>query len=352
MMTEPTTGTMKQFTMNVLNGLSMAILIALIPSALLGELTKAILPYFPSLQFILDATTIAMRLLPAIIGLAVAMQFGRSILEAGTIAIATYVGSGAVRIDEGAFVMAGIGDVITAGVTAALATLLVMKLAPHLKTYTVIVMPMTIIVVAGGIGTFLLTYISQITTYIGLLIMTMTDLQPVLMGILIAMAFSLIIVSPISTVGIATAISLSGVAAGAANLGVVAAGFGLAIAGWQANATGTSIAHFLGSPKIQMANFVRRPIMMLPILANAAILGALAGILKIEGTPISAGFGVSGLIGPVNALHLMPGGFALFNVLLVIVLFGLIPVALGIFFYRVFERTTLVESDHYRLDFE
>ncbi len=179
--------------MNVLNGLSMAILIALIPSALLGELTKAILPYFPSLQFILDATTIAMRLLPAIIGLAVAMQFGRSILEAGTIAIAT-------------------------------------------------------------------------------------------------------------------AISLSGVAAGAANLGVVAAGFGLAIAGWQANATGTSIAHFLGSPKIQMANFVRRPIMMLPILANAAILGALAGILKIEGTPISAGFGVSGLIGPVNALHFMPGG--------------------------------------------
>lgn len=237
MMTEQATGTMKQFTMNVLNGLSMAILIALIPSALLGELTKAILPYFPSLQFILDATTIAMRLLPAIIGLAVAMQFGRSILEAGTIAIAT-------------------------------------------------------------------------------------------------------------------AISLSGVAAGAANLGVVAAGFGLAIAGWQANATGTSIAHFLGSPKIQMANFVRRPIMMLPILANAAILGALAGILKIEGTPISAGFGVSGLIGPVNALHFMPGGFALFNVLLVIVLFGLIPVALGIFFYRVFERATLVKSDHYRLDFE
>lgn len=83
MMTEQTTGTMKQFTMNVLNGLSMAILIALIPSALLGELTKAILPYFPSLQFILDATTIAMRLLPAIIGLAVAMQFGRRFSKLG-----------------------------------------------------------------------------------------------------------------------------------------------------------------------------------------------------------------------------------------------------------------------------
>ena len=351
-MTEQTTGTTKQFIMNVLNGLSLAILIALIPSALLGELTKAILPYFPSLQFILDATTIAMRLLPAIIGLAVAMQFGRSTLEAGTIAIATHVGSGAVRIEEGTFLMAGIGDVITAGVTAGLATFFVIKLAPRLKTYTVVVLPMTVIVVAGGIGTFLLTYISQITTSVGSIIMTLTDLQPILMGILIAMAFSLIIVSPISTVGIATAISLSGVAAGAANLGVVAAGFGLAIAGWQANATGTSIAHFLGSPKIQMANFIRRPVMMLPVLANAAILGALAGILRIEGTPISAGFGVSGLIGPINALHLMPGGFALFNVLLVIVLFGIIPVALGIFFYRLFARTSLVASEHYRLDFD
>ena len=211
---------------------------------------------------------------------------------------------------------------------------------------------MTVIVVAGGIGAFLLTYISQITTYVGTIIMTMTELQPIVMGMLIAMAFSLIIVSPISTVGIATAISLSGVAAGAANLGVVAAGFGLAIAGWQMNATGTSIAHFLGSPKIQMANFVRRPIMMLPVLANAAILGALAGILRIEGTPISAGFGVSGLIGPINALHLMPGGFALWNVMLVIVLFGLIPITLGIIFYRLFNRTSLIQPDHYRLDFE
>lgn len=342
----------KQFLMNVLNGLSLAILIALIPSALLGELTKAILPYVPSLQFILDATTIAMRLLPVIIGVAVAMQFGRSALEAGTIGIATQVGSGAIRIEEGAFLMAGIGDVITAGVTAALATFLVMQLSPRLKTYTVLVLPMTVIVVAGGIGAFLLTYISQITTYVGTIIMTMTELQPIVMGMLIAMAFSLIIVSPISTVGIATAISLSGVAAGAANLGVVAAGFGLAIAGWQMNATGTSIAHFLGSPKIQMANFVRRPIMMLPVLANAAILGALAGILRIEGTPISAGFGVSGLIGPVNALHLMPGGFALWNVMLVVVLFGLIPIALGILFYRLFNRTSLIQPDHYRLDFD
>lgn len=65
----------------------------------------------------------------------------------------------------------------------------------------------------------------------------------------------MIILSPISTVGVATAIMLSGIGSGAANLGIVATGVGLAIASYKSNSLGTALAHVLGSPKIQMRNF-------------------------------------------------------------------------------------------------
>ena len=47
-----------------------------------------------------------------------------------------------------------------------------------------------------------------------------------------------------------------------------------------------------------------KPKIVIPMLITAAILGGLAGVLNIQGTPISAGFGLSGLIGPLNYINL------------------------------------------------
>ncbi|HCN58833.1 MAG TPA: regulator [Exiguobacterium sp.] len=344
----------RQFGIHVLNGLSIGILVALIPGALLGELAKALLPYFSPAQHIIDSTALAMRLLPMVIGVAVAMQFKTSPIETTSIGLATVVGSGvASRTDTAGYLFVGTGDVINAGLTAAIATALVLWIGNRFKTYTVLVIPTLIIVGAGGIGVLTYPFVTQITASIGQLITHFTVLQPVLMGITLAVTFSVLIVSPLSTVGIATAISLSGIAAGAANLGVCAAGFGLAIAGWQANSRGTSIAHFLGSPKIQMANFIRNPIMILPVMCSAAVLGGLAGVLGVEGTPFSAGFGMSGLIGPINALHLMAGGWIWGNISIVFGLFIALPILLCLLFHHVFRRfRPWTNHEQYRLDFD
>ncbi|VWX38064.1 PTS transporter subunit IIC [Exiguobacterium oxidotolerans] len=349
-----TTRINRQFGIHVLNGLSIGILVALIPGALLGELAKALLPYFAPAQHIIDSTTIAMRLLPMVIGVAVAMQFKTTPIETASIGLATVVGSGvATRTETAGFLFVGTGDVINAGVTAAIATALVLWIGNRFKTYTVLVMPTLIIVGAGGIGVLTYPFVTKITAAIGQMITQFTVLQPILMGVLLAVTFSVLIVSPLSTVGIATAISLSGIAAGAANLGVCAAGFGLAIAGWKANSRGTSIAHFLGSPKIQMANFIRNPIMIVPVMCSAAVLGGLAGILGIQGTPFSAGFGMSGLIGPINALHLMAGGWTWANGVLVFGLFILLPIVLCLSFHQLFRRfRPWTNQEDYRLDFE
>ena len=60
---------------------------------------------------------------------------------------------------------------------------------------------------------------------------------------------------------------LSGIGAGAANLGVCASGVGICIACYRANNFGTAIAHIV-SAKIQMRNFFMKPTIALPMILN------------------------------------------------------------------------------------
>ena len=67
--------TTKQFFSKLLMGMSLAIVVTLIPNALLGELMKMLIPRFPELQVILDMTIVTMGLLPVIMGVLVGIQF-------------------------------------------------------------------------------------------------------------------------------------------------------------------------------------------------------------------------------------------------------------------------------------
>ena len=65
----------KEFTMTVLNALALGVVVTLIPGAILGELTKALLPVFPQGQLIIQATQVANTMMGAIIGLMVGHFF-------------------------------------------------------------------------------------------------------------------------------------------------------------------------------------------------------------------------------------------------------------------------------------
>lgn len=336
----------KTFLNNVLNGLSIGIVVALIPGALLGELMKLI--NTPLANKVLMITSFSTTLLPVAIGLAIAMQFKFTPIQSASLTIATVIGSGVLaEVSGNAFLLKGTGDVINTALVGAIAALLVLMLGNSLKSYTILLVPMIVVVIAGGIGIFTLPYVKMITGYIGRLVLSFTTLQPYLMGALIAVSFALLIVSPISTVGIALAISISGIASGAANLGIVAAGFGLAISGRSINSFGTSIAHFLGSPKMQMANFIKKPVMIVPIVLNALVLGILAAFFNVQGTSMSAGFGISGLIGPINAYN--TGS----SILIISIIFVIVPVVLGfIFDYLCKKVFKIVQDKDYELSFK
>ena len=208
--------------------------------------------------------------------------------------------------------------------------------------------------VVGTIG-WVVTYpiVKIFTVWLGGLVNGATTLQPIVMGVVLAVLFAVMIVSPVSTVGIATAIFMEGVASGTANLGVVAASFTLLAAGWRANGFATSILHVLGSPKVQMANMLSKPVTFLPVICTAAIVGGVGGAFGISGTPISAGFGISGLMGPLAALNYEGWGWTTSNVLIILFVYVALPLALGLLFSWLFDKVLhLTKSEYYALNFE
>lgn len=346
--------TFASFTMKVLNGISIAVVVALVPQALLGELLKALVPSFPQLQTIQGLIGLSASMLPAVIGVMIAMQFKLTPIQTATVGLAAVLGSGVAKpVAEGGFHLQGTGLVINAGLTAALAVAIALYIGPRLGAYVVLFLPLLVVVVAGGIGS-LVTYpaVRALSVWLGEVLIGATSLQPVLMGAVMALMFALLICSPISTVGLATAIFLDGVASGTANLGIVAANFGLCIAGWRANSIPNSLLPLITSPKVQMANMMSRPKSLAPIACVAVILGALGGWLGISGTPISAGFGLSGMVGPITALNAEGWGWTVGNVAIVGGLFIVLPLVLCLIFVRLFERLGTIRPEHYKLNFE
>lgn len=351
-MTETKT-TGKEFLFKVLNGLSMGIVVSLIPNALLGELSKALAPTIPLFGVILMITALAVRLLPVAIGIGVSMQFKLTPIQTAAVSIATLVGSGVATAGEkGAFIFRGTGDVINAGVTVAIAVALVMFFGNKLKAYTILVVPAGVICIGGGLGLFTLPYVQKITMAVGAFVLQVTTLQPVLMGGVLAVIFAFLIVSPISTVGIALAISLAGVGSGTANLGITATALTFAVCGMKSNSWGTFVAQLMGPPKMQLANFIKKPVMIVPALCSAAVVGVLGAIFNVQGTPFSAGFGISGFIGPVNALALAEGGWSAGNVITMVMVFIVVPFILAFVFDYLFKKVLKLTTDEdYRLDF-
>ncbi|MEG0553057.1 MAG: PTS sugar transporter subunit IIC, partial [Carnobacterium sp.] len=198
--------TPKKYTMNVLNGLAIGTVVALIPGALLGELFKALLPVFPQGAFVLNATAMSNSMLGLVVGVLVGINFKFTPIQATSLGLAAILGGGAVQFTAEGIMLNGTGDVINVGLTAAITAGIILLLGNKLKAYTILLIPPIALIVGGGIGTFILPYVKGITTIIGVLVAQLLNLQPIVMSVLIAIIFSILIVSPITTVGIALAI--------------------------------------------------------------------------------------------------------------------------------------------------
>lgn len=158
-----------------------------------------------------------------------------NLIQSGSVAAAAIIASGAFEMKNGHIMLNGSGDVINIVLTIFIAATLVKYLTPKLGSYTVLFLPLSVAVFAGGLGQFALPYTKMITGMIGSVVSVLTDFQPLVKGMFMGAA---LIVSPISSVGIAMVIGIEGIASGSANLGITAGAFTLAIMSSKVNGSG------------------------------------------------------------------------------------------------------------------
>ncbi|SYW10194.1 PTS sugar transporter subunit IIC [Oenococcus oeni] len=321
------------FVLKILNSLSIGVIIALVPGAVLGSLMKAF-GNNPLATAVGQMTSLSQCLLAVIAAMAAGRAFKFTMIDSGSMALAAFMGSGSAAVDsKGGFLVNGPGDIINIGITLVISVLLIKIIQNRLGTLKVILSPILVLGIAGGLGRLLFPYVHSITTAIGSAINDLTDLQPLIMGPLMGIIFAVLILSPISSVGIALAIGLSGIGSGSANLGITTASFTLAVMGASVNSLGGTLSHFIGTPKIQMANMLKTPKLFVPIGIVSALAGLEGAILDVGGTPASAGFGISGLIGPLAAFSTGTN-----NILLLFLEFIVIPLALAYLAYLLFVK--------------
>ena len=330
-MSETQKETVGSFILKVLNGATIAIVVALIPNAILATFLKpfASNPLFANWLHIVQ---VFQYFTPLMAGYLISMQFKLNPIQSSCVGGAAYIGSGAWKFVEvtmdgnvtNIFRLAGIGDVINTMLTAALAILVIRLISAKLGSLNLVFLPIIVGTGVGWVGTLTLPYVSMITSLIGQGINSFTTLQPILMSILIAMSFSLIIISPLSTVAIGLAIGLTGISSAAAGMGVASAAALLVWACARVNKPGVPIAIGLGAMKMMMPNFLTNPIIGLPVAITAAISSLSVPIFQMVGTPASAGFGFVGLVSPLAALN--AGNI---NVVIMLVAWIVVPFVVG-----------------------
>ncbi len=138
---------------------------------------------------------------------------------------------------------------------------------------------------------------------VGQLIMWATDLQPFLMGVIVSVLVGIALTLPISSAAICAALSLTGLAGGAAVAGCCANMVGFAVMSFKENRWGGLISQGLGTSMLQMGNIVKNPKIWIPPIIASAITGPIATCvfqLQMNGTPVSSGMGTCGLVGQIG----------------------------------------------------
>jgi len=166
-----------------------------------------------------------------------------------------------------------------------------------------LVTPLVTILVGVALAALCAPVIGQAASSLGNIIMWATRQQPFLMGIIVSVVIGIALTLPISSAAICAALSLTGLAGGAALAGCCANMVGFAVMSFYENRWGGLISQGIGTSMLQMGNIVKKPVIWLPAILTSAITGPIATCvfrLEMNGPAISSGMGTCGMVGPIG----------------------------------------------------
>jgi hypothetical protein len=192
--------------------------------------------------------------------------------------------------------------------------------------------------------------IQRVMTALGTFIENATQMQPFLMGIVVSVVIGMVLTLPISSAAICLAISLGGLAGGAATAGCCAQMIGFAILSFRENRWGGLVAQGLGTSMLQMGNIVKNPRIWIPVLLTAAITGPISTcVFHLENIPIGSGMGTCGLVGPIGIFTAMPEGGTNMWMGMALVCF-ILPAVLSWLFGLIFRKIGWIREGDLKID--
>lgn len=292
----------KAYLTRTLNGMALGLFASLIIGLILkqiGELTGIghLVTFGKVAQYMMGPAIgagVAFSVQAAPLGMFASIAAGA--IGAGTLS-ASAVGAWTVTIGEpmGAFI-------------AALAAAEFSKLVAGRTRVDIVLVPALTIIVGGLVGVFVSPWIAEMLKGIGTVINTATQLQPIPMGILVAVLMGMMLTLPVSSAALAISLGLNGLAAGASLIGCSTQMIGFAVASYRENGFGGFLAQGLGTSMLQIPNIIKNPLIWVPPTLASAILGPLGTTwLKMESNSIGAGMGTSGLVGQFGTFAAMGG---------------------------------------------
>lgn len=320
----------------------------LFASLLIGTIFNTVYTYFGG-EIFKDLATAATAVTGAALGVAIANALHAPTLVLLCAAAVGYAGNGF----GDTFLIDGVEKTVTAGPAGAfVAVIIAVELGKMVSKETKIDILVTPIVtiLSGVVAAKLLCPIVAYGMYwIGWFINTVTPLQPILMGVLIAVTVGIALTLPISSAAICAMIGISGLAGGAATAGCCAQMVGFAVMSFRENRVGGLVAQGLGTSMLQMGNIVKNPKIWIAPTLTSAITGPLATtVLSIQNVGVSAGMGTCGLVGPLGALMYAPNGVGdIWKIVLVCII---IPAILSLVFGEILRKIGWIRENDLKLD--
>ena len=293
--------------------------------------------------FFVEVGAEAKKYMGAAIGVAVAWS-----LKAPPLVLFTSVVTGMMGASMTGFGIAASGGPAGAFIAVALGVEFGKMVSKETKVDILVTPAVTLIVGAVG-AKFAGPAIGWCMEKLGDLIMTATEWQPFVFGIVISVIVGLALTAPISSAAICIMMDLTGLAAGAATVGCCAQMVGFAVASYRENGVGGLVAQGLGTSMLQVSNIIKNPWILVPATLAGAIIGPLSTcVFKMTNIAVGAGMGTSGLVGQIGTFTDM--GFSFDTLWKVLLLQIFLPAVLTFIIDRIMRGMGLIKDGDYNLD--
>ena len=188
-----------------------------------------------------------------------------------------------------------------------------------------------------------------------------TNAVPFVMGIVVAVAMGILLTMPTSSaaiwVAVATPVLALGVengnyeamllAGGAATVGGACHMVGFAVAGFRENKFSGLISQGIGTSMLQIPNVMKKPIILVPMVASSAILGPLSTcVFKLKCGASGGGMGTSGLVGVFDLFNYTSGALGIVGIILLMIV---LPALLNLIFSEIMRKVGWIKDGDYKL---